>query len=127
VTDCARCGDCCDPVFLTSSMVEILTMTVLPSLAQTKHGTDAEWLLEHWHFIDYVPAPSPGLSQGATFRCDKFDPVSRQCTAHDERPQVCRGYPWYGKTPKQFDPTMGPRCSFVADVPGRLLPIVAVT
>jgi Fe-S-cluster containining protein len=27
------------------------------------------------------------------YQCDRFDAVSRLCTAHDERPPICRAYP----------------------------------
>jgi Fe-S-cluster containining protein len=27
------------------------------------------------------------------YQCDRFDTVSRLCTAHDERPPICRAYP----------------------------------
>jgi Fe-S-cluster containining protein len=27
------------------------------------------------------------------YSCDRFDRASRLCTAHDERPPICRAYP----------------------------------
>jgi len=27
------------------------------------------------------------------YQCDRFDPASRLCTAHDDRPPICRAYP----------------------------------
>jgi Fe-S-cluster containining protein len=27
------------------------------------------------------------------YQCDRFDPQSRLCTAHDDRPPICRAYP----------------------------------
>jgi Fe-S-cluster containining protein len=27
------------------------------------------------------------------YQCDRFDPTTRLCTAHEERPPICRAYP----------------------------------
>jgi len=34
---------------------------------------------------------------GAFFTCDWFDPETRLCKHHNERPPVCRDYPLYGR------------------------------
>lgn len=49
------------------------------------------------------------------YRCDRFDVETRRCTDYDNRPAVCRGYPWYGSPP---DPNkaLPPTCSFRAEV-----------
>jgi Fe-S-cluster containining protein len=59
-------------------------------------------------------------------QCKKFDKTTRKCTAHNDRPQLCRNYPWYGKEPKRGDTTMGGRCSFLVDAGYKMLPIVEV-
>lgn len=67
------------------------------------------FIARHWH-------PIPGAADGL-FTCDQFDPEARLCLAHDSRPEVCRGYPWYGTTPADNGRILSRRCSFWADVP----------
>lgn len=61
------------------------------------------------------------------YECSVFDPVLRTCTDHENRPAVCRSYPWYLKTElTRADLTSG-RCTYVADDPTTVfLPLVAV-
>jgi Fe-S-cluster containining protein len=63
-------------------------------------------------------------------RCDQFNPDTRQCEAHDDRPRVCSEFPWYGRSPHDPDSrgiadSLSPRCSYHADV-RTMLPIVEV-
>jgi hypothetical protein len=48
---------------------------------------------------------------------------TRTCTAHDDRPPICSGYPWYGLLAGSR--WLDPPCSFHADTRVNL-PIVAV-
>lgn len=68
---------------------------------------------------------------GVFYECDAFDPVARVCTAHDTRPQICSGFPWYTEPPYSQAPDWKPqadtlyswrRCSFWADVPRETWP-----
>lgn len=110
MTECVPgCGRCCDPV-VTS--FDPATKTDGPSTA---------FVREHWHVIR-----SKDTDAGPRWesRCDRFDPKTRLCTAHDERPPICSGFPWYGGQ-RGLMP-MDPGCSFNADVPGLLLPLFVV-
>ena len=49
------------------------------------------------------------------FRCSNFDAATRQCADYDNRPDMCRGYPWYGQAPRR-DAALPPDCSFKADL-----------
>lgn len=128
MTECARCGDCCDPVTLSADTVELIFTAKFGTPAR---GSQREWMRRHLRFRRFRGAYQ--LSRDVTlvpaveFDCDYFDRASRACTAYDDRPDMCRRYPFYGREPKA-DSTMGGRCSFLADVPGvTMLPIVAVT
>jgi len=51
--------------------------------------------------------------------------VARLCTAHDERPPVCRNFPWYDyDIDDPGDPLpwrhRSSRCTFLADVLNRM-------
>lgn len=53
------------------------------------------------------------------FRCDMFNPVTRLCEAHDDRPPVCRIYPHEPEARGGALITRGlyNRCSYWLDVP----------
>jgi Fe-S-cluster containining protein len=64
---------------------------------------------EHWVTVGRK-------SDGWRFNCDQFDPKTRMCMAHDDRPPICQGYPWYGQRPTFEKADDLPRtCSFRAD------------
>lgn len=124
MTECARCGDCCDPVLLPADAAEV----VFGGLKGYGPGTD--WYRKHLHFRrfrgEHQLTRDVLLSAAVEFDCDYFDQDTRQCMAYDDRPAMCRNYPFYGREPKA-DSTMGGRCSFLADVPGvTMLPIAEV-
>ena len=81
---------------------------------------DARFVMDHWREIGRDAA---GRARHA---CDSFNPETRQCMAHEARPPMCRGFPWYGLKPSLF---IGydlynawmrlrsyPRCSYREDV-----------
>lgn len=129
MTDCAKCGNCCDPVTLSADAWQRMGTiaaggTPWPGRATItpRHTADAEFCREHW-----TPVAEHTTDGGEylSLECDKFDPATRLCTAHDARPPICAGYPWYGKEPYRHR-GMSPQCSYQADARG-LLPIVEVT
>ncbi|MGN6243251.1 MAG: YkgJ family cysteine cluster protein [Motilibacteraceae bacterium] len=131
MTECSRCGDCCERIvypWAPEAVADLLAQSVLPE----EMRRDLEFVRDHWHYLgdhrsaedgarNGVPADDPAVSP--VYSCDAFDPVSRLCTAHDARPSVCDGYPWYGRPPAAN--VLSPRCSFTADV-RPLLPVVGI-
>jgi len=88
---CRQCGECCDPILLRATKREIRAD---PSL-----DGDA-FILRHWRRISQREAfrKRPILRKShypgrCYYLCDRFDPVSRRCTAHEERPPICRAFP----------------------------------
>ena len=50
--------------------------------------------------------------------CDAYDPGHQECTAHDARPPLCRGFPWYGDGPSaERAGRVHRECSYLADLP----------
>jgi Fe-S-cluster containining protein len=50
--------------------------------------------------------------------CDAYDPEHGTCTAHEDRPPLCRDYPWYGEQPSPDRAAHFSRqCSYLADLP----------
>jgi Fe-S-cluster containining protein len=113
VTACAGCGDCCESIVLSISPWEI------DALAEETGGEDPIFIRAHWTPTGETrdAAGNPGYE----YVCRRLDPETRRCTAHDDRPHVCRGYPWYddpspeGKVARA--PFLHRRCSHLIDVP----------
>jgi Fe-S-cluster containining protein len=132
VTDCSRCGDCCDPVIVTFDPQVYATERLAAAGDEmqdwAKH--QYEFFLAHWRSEShYQDVDDPAVTVHRV-RCDQFDRDTRTCMAHDDRPQVCSGFPWYGRDPhsdgaKPCRCSLSPRCSFNADV-RTMLPIVEV-
>lgn len=110
---CAACGHCCDPVHLDPTVAFDLVLgdPDNPSVA---------WFRDHFESV--------GISGShLLFKCDAFDPNTRLCTAHERRPPICRGFPWYGRAPNArtlaelipVDTHQGAAlgCSYLADLP----------
>lgn len=59
----------------------------------------------------------------AYFECRHYDPETRTCGNYENRPDVCRHYPWYGEPPNAGR-ALPEECSYNADVgrPVKLLP-----
>lgn len=82
-------------------------------------GSDAEadraFIAAHWtrHRDDRDDDLDESL-----WSCDRFDAATRECAAHDGRPPVCRGYPWYRDGPTAGRAALLPSmCSYALDVP----------
>lgn len=121
MTECHRCGSCCENIYIPSMPGEITARLADPYVTGSLRNS-LEFIKKYWTFN----GPD---KNGSRWECAKFDPETRLCTAHSERPPVCKGYPWYGKAP-DTGMNLPARCSFRADVPiskGGLLPIVSVT
>ncbi len=113
---CSGCGACCEVIPLPVRLADIQPGTVYDSPA------DTAFLLAHWHEMDRATAErmNPGMTGGLSpffYRCDAYDPLSRVCTAHATRPEVCRGFPFYDGPPRIDALRPFPRCSFWADIP----------
>jgi hypothetical protein len=105
-----------------------------PVTFQARPGSDAEeslaFIRVHWTATGVVTGDGSRL-----WVCDRFDPVGRVCLAHEDRPPVCRNYPWYGREPDPGKITHDLSCSYLLDLPPDqrpegarpLLPIVDIT
>lgn len=113
---CARCGDCCDPVHLAvdqRDLVDRWREYVADGGQQPQAGSDIAFILAHWTELEHKDI-------GTTYRCAFFDPDTRMCTAHDQRPPVCRDFPFYDQpgNPQNLESRAdGPWCSYWLDVP----------
>lgn len=135
MTECSACGDCCDPVIVTFDPQDFAAKQLARPVPPDTTAPD--WVrYQYQFFLDHWTSQSTYTTDdGVTVhrvRCDQFDRETRTCLAHDRRPQVCSGFPWYGISKggdwwQSVADQLPPRCSFNADVPGRrMLPIVEV-
>lgn len=155
VSCAAGCGACCDPVRLGNPLAEVIErcdsgVTGWPN-PDTEEGwavwrsrgwtpferdgarwayanqLNADFMRAHWTQLE-GPQPEKWATTVHVL-CAAFDPVSRLCTAHADRPPICSGYPRYGLLPGdpaiQYGDGMEPVCTYNADV-RTMLPIVEV-
>lgn len=136
-TECNGCGGCCDPV------TSIFTPSDLARLPpDAVDDRTRRWLL---HDLERIPrreglAASPHLTGGGRttfsmdgrtgqpvvafsvfYRCRLYDAESRRCTDYDNRPQVCRDFPFEGRqgaelTEWDHAAALPFECSFRADI-----------
>ena len=118
MTECAQCGMCCEAIpinFTKKKMREDPELSIMES---------PKFILKHWRRISKKEAQRrlPGIgSHQVYYECLKYDSENKLCTAHDEKPPVCRDFPWYGKDPTPLGIYL-PKCSFWNDVPQDLWP-----
>ncbi|HEX3898679.1 MAG TPA: YkgJ family cysteine cluster protein [Mycobacteriales bacterium] len=78
---CSACGDCCDPIWYPLGPADIRQS------ASTTGSADLTFAAAHWS------ATGERHEDMHAYQCDRFDTPSRLCTAHEDRPPICRAYP----------------------------------
>lgn len=127
MTECSKCGLCCERIAIGWNPEEVEDMVAGWENPGVNVQEDVAFIKKHWSLID--PKPTDHVMSSAYYaKCDMFDVENRLCMAHEDRPPVCKGYPWYGNDPKEYikKTTLYPQCSFNADV-NIMLPIVQIT
>jgi Fe-S-cluster containining protein len=126
MTECNNCGACCDPFMMVFSPSDI---TILgPQLDPDERAfydahltpirrADGRRMVAHWSsgWSEFIIDGEAKMVPAFYYQCDRYDAVAKRCTDYENRPDVCRDYPWYGEPP---DPSkaLPPTCSFLADV-----------
>jgi Fe-S-cluster containining protein len=110
VTGCIEgCGMCCERVYLHTDAVKLL-LVAAEGTGDERSRLDAIFTTRHWHWN--------GETSGQDFvlTCDAFDAVTRRCGVHEDRPPVCRDFPWYGQEPTKRGHNLPACCGYLADV-----------
>lgn len=130
VTSCPPdCGACCDPVVLPYTREEVLRAPWLLDPADRAFVIDALTPVRRRDGLrraSYLSAGvtvmgRPGSPESTVlawsffYDCRHFDPETRRCTNYDNRPPLCRDFPWYGDPP---DPSkaLPTECAYRADL-----------
>lgn len=131
MTECSKCGVCCDPVLLTSDTIALASnLRISPR--------ERRWLLEDlkpmsrkeakakvpWAFESGVLWRNNvgQVSWPLFYRCQHFNEETRQCESHHDLPETCSGFPWFGAPPHPHA-VLPPECSYNVDV-GRPVQII---
>lgn len=123
MTECNRCGGCCDPVHLGDDAYAILTGPAFT--------IDPRDDLAPWEAAGYTLPTAIDLYDTARwaaqlehrdeggYTCPRFDPTTRLCTMPDDKPPVCRDFPWYSGDPATYAWRLRglDECSYWEDVP----------
>lgn len=110
---CHRCGLCCECLFLPTIIVE--------KLSKNNHP-DAVFVLQHWKRVLYKEGiekvkwlTSFLLDEMVFFECDLYDKKRYLCKVYEERPDVCKRYPWYGDLPSLLI-VLPPGCGYAIGI-----------
>ena len=103
---CNQCGACCRVLTLEQSPEEIRATAALTKLLGIP--SDAVFAAEHWRPLTRAEANERNPfytsllpAQAHLYACDQLGEDGR-CMAYEQRPLVCRGYPWYGEQPRDM-------------------------
>ena len=116
---CNRCGACCRVLVLDQSPAEIQQMAALTAVLGIP--SDHQFAAAHWHPLTRAeamqrnPFYTSRLPEDAhLYSCDQLG-ADGSCQAYEQRPLVCRGYPWYQQEPRDM-PLADARCGYVHDI-----------
>jgi Fe-S-cluster containining protein len=136
MTACAQCGLCCevigiraDPAYYQRDPKDIVWPGDEPEAVPLIFH-EFMWIKQHFHpiSIEEAIAINPHIVDETTreghsyYTCDAYDKETKLCTAHDDRPAICRDFPWYGKSVNPYNLKSFPRCSYWRDLPRSLWP-----
>jgi Fe-S-cluster containining protein len=115
---CNQCGACCCALTLEQSPDQVRATAAIASVLGIP--SDAVFAATHWHLLTreeamrrnpfYVSQLRPDAH---VYHCDQLGDDGR-CLAYEERPLVCRGYPWYGQPPRAMA-LPHPDCGYAVD------------
>lgn len=136
MTDCARCGSCCEKIWLNADPRR-WSAKALEGIPDPRTDDGWAYWLEHGHTeedraavlgnydpagrkradADFIAAHFAEDCDGY-WTCDAYDPEAHECTAHEDRPPLCSGYPWYDEKPSaERAEHVHRECSYLADLP----------
>ena len=117
MAECSKCGACCHPVmthwpldeirYRAADLAEVLFLLKNWSPVTTEEAQRMNPVIGKYDLTDYG---------GNFYRCAQFDTGTKECMAHNDRPNVCSGFPWYGGAPRVGPLWQYPECSYRDDI-----------
>ena len=105
MTECNKCGKCCEALVFQYNMEEIKTQlaTMYPdddginfAISHFTEITKDEAYSINSHLKRWEDREAPLFF----FTCNMYDKEKNICKDHKNRPPICSGYPWYNKEVK---------------------------
>src|SRR5436190_1374195 len=110
---CNGCGACCKVLLLEQSPEEVRQMAALTRVLGIP--SDHIFAAEHWRPLTRAEATALNPfytsrlpADAHLYTCDRLGADGR-CTVYEERPPVCRGYPWCDGAPPSSASHAAPR------------------
>lgn len=134
---CNQCGMCCKAIVLPISYDELKERDAVKYYINGARQEDIEnndvlfvWL--NWKPLTKEEAfgVNPYLKKidnnaddprdvewhPSFWTCTKHDPITNKCTVHDNQPDVCSKFPWYGREVHSRDIFYTAECGYKIDV-----------
>ena len=121
---CAQCGHCCEVIHLTAGAqarleqkIEAWDRFINLDDATMTHLACTDWDMPNWRSIrdlmyrdwygvlfqfEFQFQVNSHYGPKDLFVCKAFDSKKRVCTIHDYSPNICQGFPFYGKTNPEY-------------------------
>lgn len=116
---CTRCGACCLVIPLTTSKTAQLAQNHNEGarhrrwLRKLRRLTPEEAVARLPTVVNWSDWPN---HPEFVYKCLNYDEENKACTIHDDRPDICRGFPWYKHQPDAGDTLAAfPKCGFWPD------------
>lgn len=125
MTKCKMCGKCCQAIVLPFDFNHIKVVAERESKHKDGQKTSSfcfavrnfkeiskEKALEINPYIENWPNEQ---EIQFFYKCKQYEPISKKCNVHSIRPEVCSGFPFYGREP--FKQAMySKNCAFQKDI-----------
>ena len=117
---CGKCGKCCRKIHLPWEIKTKIDLYLLTRGKDSEGIGDLHFIANHWEYIGrsseigdgfIVKLPDADFNDYAVYQCSMIGP-DNLCRIHNDRPEVCRGYPFYDKTPIQSSPWEYKGCTY---------------
>jgi Fe-S-cluster containining protein len=125
MAECNGCGACCDPFQMVFSPADIVTFAyhIDPDelafyrqhLTPIRRADGRRMVPWNSGWSEVVVQGKAMLMAAHYYKCDRYDTETRRCTDYENRPVVCREYPWYGEPPDPLK-SLPPTCSYREEI-----------
>ena len=108
---CLRCGQCCSRIYMPLQFERDHDSPI-----RITDSADMAFVKQNWYKIGEGVIDNRGYEgreswQCVIYRCIAYIPGTG-CTIYDQRPDVCRGYPFYNGSIYQINKSCYPGCGF---------------